>query len=97
METGIFFSNSNEMDMDINVATTNIAVPHKIPKKQFPIKKRTKDPNSKKLFFDWFEEFKMIIGGAPVTQEFGEDMGADGYGKDAMACVDLVKEMVLAQ
>ena len=43
------------------------------------------------------EEFKMIIGGAPVTQEFAEDMGADGYGKDAMACVDLVKEMVLAQ
>ena len=27
------------------------------------------------------EEFKMIIGGAPVTQEFAEDMGADGYGK----------------
>ena len=36
----------------------------------------------------------MIIGGAPVTQEFAEDMGADGYGKDAMECVDLVKEMV---
>tara|TARA_A100001037_G_scaffold305383_1_gene345304 strand:+ start:65328 stop:66059 length:732 start_codon:yes stop_codon:yes gene_type:complete len=43
------------------------------------------------------EEFKMIIGGAPVTQEFAEDMGADGYGKDAMACVDLVKEMVRAK
>ncbi len=40
------------------------------------------------------EKFKMIIGGAPVTQEFAEDMGADGYGKDAMECVDLVKEMV---
>ena len=39
----------------------------------------------------------MIIGGAPVTQEFAEDMGADGYGKDAMACVDLVKEMVRAK
>ncbi len=24
----------------------------------------------------------------PVTQEFADDMGADGYGKDAMACVD---------
>ncbi|PZC45716.1 MAG: 5-methyltetrahydrofolate--homocysteine methyltransferase [Chloroflexi bacterium] len=43
------------------------------------------------------EEFKMIIGGAPVTQEFAEDMGADGYGKDAMECVDLVKEMVLVK
>ena len=43
------------------------------------------------------EEFKMIIGGAAVTQEFAEDMGADGYGKDAMECVSLVKEIVLAQ
>ena len=42
------------------------------------------------------EEFKMIVGGAPVTQEFAEDMGADGYGKDAIACVDLAKSMVQA-
>lgn len=42
------------------------------------------------------EEFKMIVGGAPVTQEFAEDMGADGYGKDAIACVDLAKSMVEA-
>ena len=41
------------------------------------------------------EKFKMILGGAAVTQEFAEDMGADGYGKDAMECVALVKEMVL--
>ena len=43
------------------------------------------------------EEFKMIVGGAPVTQEFAEDMGADGYGKDAMACVDLAKSLVQAE
>ena len=42
------------------------------------------------------EEFKMIVGGAPVTQEFAEDMGADGYGKDAISCVDLAKELVAA-
>ena len=40
------------------------------------------------------EEFKMIVGGAPVTQEFSEDMGADGYGKDAIDCVDLAKSLV---
>ena len=40
------------------------------------------------------EEFKLIVGGASVTQEFSEDMGADGYGKDAIACVDLVKSLV---
>ena len=31
---------------------------------------------------------KIMVGGAPVTQEFADEMGADGYGKDAMACVD---------
>ena len=42
------------------------------------------------------EEFKMIVGGAPVTQEFAEDMGADGYGEDAISCVDLAKSLVEA-
>ena len=33
----------------------------------------------------------IMVGGAPVTEEFAEDMGADGYGKDAISCVDLAK------
>ncbi len=37
---------------------------------------------------------KIMVGGAPVTQEFADDMGADGYGKDAMACVALAKELI---
>ena len=37
------------------------------------------------------EEIKIMVGGAPVTQEFAEDMGADGYGEDAIACVDMAK------
>ena len=32
------------------------------------------------------DNVKIMVGGAPVTQEFADDMGADGYGKDAMAC-----------
>ena len=43
------------------------------------------------------EQVSIMIGGAPVTQEFAEDMGADGYGKDAIACVDLAKELVRAE
>ena len=27
------------------------------------------------------EKVRIMVGGAPVTQEFAEDMGADGYGK----------------
>ena len=37
---------------------------------------------------DLRDKVKIMVGGAPVTQEFADDMGADGYGKDAMACVD---------
>jgi 5-methyltetrahydrofolate--homocysteine methyltransferase len=33
------------------------------------------------------DEVQIMVGGAPVTQEFADDMGADGYGKDALACV----------
>ncbi len=40
------------------------------------------------------EEVKIMVGGAPVTQEFAEDMGADGYGKDAIACVDMAKSLI---
>lgn len=37
---------------------------------------------------------KIMVGGAPVTPEFAEDMGADGYGKDAMACVAIAKQLI---
>jgi len=36
-------------------------------------------------------QVKVIIGGAPVTNEYGEQIGADGYGEDAQAGVMLVK------
>lgn len=40
------------------------------------------------------DEVRIMVGGAPLTQEFADDMGADGYGKDAMSCVDLAKSFV---
>lgn len=43
---------------------------------------------------DLREEVKIMVGGAPVTQEFADDMGADGYGKDALACVALAKQFL---
>lgn len=42
---------------------------------------------------DLRDDVKIMVGGAPVTQEFADDMGADGYGKDAMACVTLAKRL----
>ena len=49
---------------------------------------------------DAFEEnglrdiVKIMVGGAPLTQEFADDFGSDGYGKDAMDCVELAKRLV---
>jgi 5-methyltetrahydrofolate--homocysteine methyltransferase len=40
------------------------------------------------------DDVKIMVGGAPVTQAFADDMGADGYGKDAVACVTLAKSLM---
>ncbi len=40
------------------------------------------------------DDVMIMVGGAPVTQEFADDMGADGYGKDALACVELAKQLL---
>ena len=37
---------------------------------------------------------KIMLGGAPLSQEFADDMGADAYGGNAIACVDLAKGFV---
>ena len=37
---------------------------------------------------------RTIIGGAPVTQEFADTIGADGYAADAPAAVDRIKELL---
>jgi len=36
---------------------------------------------------------KIIVGGAPVTQDWARKIGADGYGHDAMAAVALAKSL----
>ncbi|HAA78343.1 TPA: cobalamin-binding protein [Candidatus Latescibacteria bacterium] len=43
---------------------------------------------------DLRDEVKIMVGGAPVTQDFADDMGADGYGGDALACVELAKRLL---
>jgi 5-methyltetrahydrofolate--homocysteine methyltransferase len=36
------------------------------------------------------------IGGAPITQQFADEIGADGFAPDAASAVDLVKQLVPA-
>jgi len=37
---------------------------------------------------------KVIIGGAPVTQDYADKIGADGYAADAASAVDMAKSLV---
>lgn len=37
---------------------------------------------------------KVIVGGAPVTRSWAEEIGADGYGADAVAAVALARNLV---
>ena len=39
---------------------------------------------------------KIMIGGAPVTQAFCDEIGADGYAADAASAADLAKSLVAA-
>ena len=40
------------------------------------------------------ETVKVIVGGAPVNQNFANDIGADGYAKDAAEAIDLVRSLI---
>ncbi len=40
------------------------------------------------------DNVKVIIGGAPVTQNYADEIGADGYAPDAASAVDKVGELL---
>jgi 5-methyltetrahydrofolate--homocysteine methyltransferase len=40
------------------------------------------------------DQVKVIVGGAPVTSDFAEQIGADGTASSAPAAVDLAKELM---
>ena len=51
-----------------------------------------------KVVIDAFREegldhVKMCVGGAPVSEMFAEEIGADGYGADASSAIDLFNEI----
>ncbi len=37
---------------------------------------------------------KVIVGGAPISQDFADEVGADGYAPDAASAVDLCKSLL---
>jgi 5-methyltetrahydrofolate--homocysteine methyltransferase len=42
------------------------------------------------------DSVKMIVGGAPVSQRFADEIGADGYGENAPLALQLAKQLVSA-
>ncbi|HTR22940.1 MAG TPA: corrinoid protein [Terriglobales bacterium] len=42
-------------------------------------------------------QVKVMVGGAPVSRKWAEEIGADGYAKDAMSAVALARELMEAK
>jgi len=40
------------------------------------------------------KDLKIMVGGAPVTQDFSNEIGADGYSADAASAVDLALKLL---
>jgi methylmalonyl-CoA mutase cobalamin-binding domain/chain len=40
------------------------------------------------------ESIKIIIGGRPVSEEFAQEIGADGYGRDSVDAIKIVKNFI---
>jgi 5-methyltetrahydrofolate--homocysteine methyltransferase len=38
--------------------------------------------------------FKLIVGGAPITEQFAQEVGADGYSADAAGAAALAKSLI---
>ena len=40
------------------------------------------------------DKVKIMIGGAVITQDYADEIGADGYSKDAAGAVKLAKQLL---
>lgn len=46
---------------------------------------------------EYRSRFKIMVGGAPITQEFADKIGADCYTEDAAAAAEAAKRLVAAE
>lgn len=40
------------------------------------------------------EQFLVVVGGAPITEKYARNIGADGYGADAVRAVDVCRRLM---
>jgi 5-methyltetrahydrofolate--homocysteine methyltransferase len=43
------------------------------------------------------DDYIVMVGGAPLNEEFGQAVGADAYCRDAATAVEVAKQLVLEQ
>lgn len=41
------------------------------------------------------DSIKVMVGGAPITQDYADEIGADAYTPDAATCAEVAKELAL--
>ena len=42
------------------------------------------------------EKVKIMVGGAPVSQAYADEIGADAYGEDAASAVEVARQLIAA-
>ena len=42
------------------------------------------------------DKVKVIVGGAPLTQSYADEINADGYAPDAASAVEMAKQLLPA-
>jgi methanogenic corrinoid protein MtbC1 len=42
------------------------------------------------------DKFKILVGGAPVSQKYADEIGADAYAKDALDAINVARKLVAA-
>ena len=77
--------NANELDPDVVGLSALLTT-------SMPLMQRTVE-----LFKRTGSKYPVIVGGAPVTQEFAEVIKADGYGQNAPHAVETVHKLVATQ
>jgi 5-methyltetrahydrofolate--homocysteine methyltransferase len=40
------------------------------------------------------DQVRIVVGGAPITKSYADEIGADGYAEDASSAVRLVREVL---
>ena len=73
-------------DPDVNIVGCSALLTTTMPSLRDTVVALNQAPNR--------SQFKIMVGGAPITQEFADEIGADCYTDDAAAAAEAAKQLV---